>query len=79
MQPPSRQVSLTGIKPTGEPHLGNLIGAIRPALELTASYDAMYFIADYHAITALRDPELVRRYSRSLAATWVRWVRSEPV
>jgi len=71
MQPPSRQVSLTGIKPTGEPHLGNLIGAIRPALELTASYDAMYFIADYHAITALRDPELVRRYSRSLAATWV--------
>jgi hypothetical protein len=34
---------------TGEPHLGNLIGAIMPALELAKQYDAMYFIADYHA------------------------------
>ncbi len=67
----ARKVSLTGIKPTGEPHLGNLIGAIRPALELAERYDAMYFIADYHALTVLRDPELLRRYSRSVAATWI--------
>jgi tryptophanyl-tRNA synthetase len=68
---PPRKVSLTGIKPTGEPHLGNLIGAIRPALELAEHYEAMYFIADYHALTTVRDPNLLRRYSRSVAATWI--------
>jgi len=67
----ARKVSLTGIKPTGEPHLGNLIGAIRPALALAQQYEAMYFIADYHALTALRDPDLLRHYSRSVAAAWI--------
>jgi len=71
MAPSARKVSLTGIKPTGEPHLGNLIGAIRPALELAQQYEAMYFIADYHALTGLRDPNLLRHYSRSVAATWI--------
>jgi tryptophanyl-tRNA synthetase len=67
----ARPVSLTGIKPTGDPHLGNLIGAIRPALQLADSYDAMYFIADYHALTVLRDAEQLRHYTRSVAATWI--------
>lgn len=67
----SRKVSLTGIKPTGEPHLGNFIGAIRPALRLAEEYDAMYFIADYHALTSLRDADLMRHYTRSVAATWI--------
>ncbi|ASO19603.1 tryptophanyl-tRNA synthetase [Actinoalloteichus hoggarensis] len=71
MAPPAKKVSLTGIKPTGEPHLGNYIGAIRPALELTADYESMYFIADYHALTTLRDPALLRQYTRSVAATWI--------
>ncbi|MGH3634721.1 MAG: tryptophan--tRNA ligase, partial [Mycobacterium sp.] len=71
MAPSARKVSLTGIKPTGEPHLGNLIGAIRPALELAEQYEAMYFIADHHALTVLRDPDLLRHYSRSVAATWI--------
>jgi len=71
MQEAPRKVSLTGIKPTGEPHLGNLVGAIRPALELAERYDAMYFIADYHALTTIRDPDLLRHYSRSVAATWI--------
>jgi tryptophanyl-tRNA synthetase len=53
MAPSERKVSLTGIKPTGEPHLGNLIGAIRPALALAEQYEAMYFIADYHALTSV--------------------------
>jgi tryptophanyl-tRNA synthetase len=65
------QVSLTGIKPTGEPHLGNLIGAIGPALELAERYESMYFVADYHALTLVRDPEQMRYYSRSVAATWL--------
>jgi tryptophanyl-tRNA synthetase len=66
-----RPVSLTGIKPTGVPHLGNYIGAIRPAIELTDRYDAFYFIADYHALTTVRDPALLDEWSRSVAASWV--------
>lgn len=71
MAPSVRKVSLTGIKPTGEPHLGNFIGAIRPALKLAQQYEAMYFIADYHALTGLRDPNLLRHYCRSVGATWI--------
>ncbi|MBA0125141.1 tryptophan--tRNA ligase [Haloechinothrix sp. YIM 98757] len=71
MSQPETKVSLTGIKPTGEPHLGNLIGAIRPALELVDRFESIYFIADYHALTTERDPELLRHYSRSVAATWL--------
>lgn len=66
-----RKVSLTGIKPTGEPHLGNYIGAILPALGLADSYDSLYFIADYHALTTIRDRALLRHYTRSVAATWL--------
>jgi tryptophanyl-tRNA synthetase len=68
---PSPKVSLTGIKPTGEPHLGNYIGAIRPALQLAEEYESWYFIADYHALTTIRDPERLRHYTRSVAATWI--------
>lgn len=71
MSQPVTKVSLTGIKPTGEPHLGNLIGAIRPALKLAEKYDSIYFIADYHALTTERDPEKFRHYTRSVAATWL--------
>lgn len=67
----SRPISLTGIKPTGVPHLGNYVGAIRPALNLVKDFDAYYFIADYHALTTLRDPKLLNDYSRSVAATWL--------
>lgn len=66
-----RKVSLTGIKPTGEPHLGNFVGAIRPALALAHTYDSVYFIADYHALTTERDPAALRHYTRSVAATWL--------
>jgi tryptophanyl-tRNA synthetase len=66
-----RRVSLTGIKPTGEPHLGNYVGAILPALKLADDYDSVYFIADYHALTMIRDRELLRHYTRSVAATWL--------
>lgn len=71
MSQPVTKVSLTGIKPTGEPHLGNLIGAIRPAIKLAERYDSVYFIADYHALTTERDPQAFRHYTRSVAATWL--------
>jgi len=62
---------LTGVKPTGEPHLGYYLGAIKPALEAAREYDAFYFIADYHALTTVRDPEAMRHNIRSVAATWL--------
>ncbi|MBW0009908.1 MAG: tryptophan--tRNA ligase, partial [Pseudonocardiales bacterium] len=71
MSASSAKVSLTGIKPTGEPHLGNYIGAVKPALALAQEYEALYFIADHHALTTVRDPRLLRRYTRSVAATWI--------
>ena len=53
----THRVALTGIKPTGTPHVGNWLGAIRPALELAnlPGMTAVYFIADYHALTTMRD------------------------
>lgn len=71
MSTSARKVSLTGIKPTGEPHLGNLIGAIRPALDLANTYEAWYFIADYHALTTTRDAAQIPGWTRSVAATWL--------
>ena len=65
------KTSLTGIKPTHLPHLGNYLGAIRPALKLAGDYRTLYFIADYHALTTVRDPDALRKYVRDLAATWL--------
>ena len=42
-----KKISLTGIKPTGTPHLGNYLGAIRPALELSKTYDTVYVVILY--------------------------------
>ncbi|MBI2780930.1 MAG: tryptophan--tRNA ligase [Chloroflexi bacterium] len=68
---PDLPTSLTGIKPTGHPHLGNYYGAIRPALELAKTYRSMYFVADGHALTSLKNAEQFAEYSRSVAATWI--------
>lgn len=64
---------LTGVKPTGMPHLGNLLGAIRPAIEMANSTNdkGIFFIADYHALTAVRDPEKFYEDVYSVAATWI--------
>lgn len=66
-----QKTSLTGIKPTGIPHLGNYVGAIRPALALMKEYDTFYFIADSHALTTIADPKLLAHYTRSVTATWL--------
>jgi tryptophanyl-tRNA synthetase len=58
---------LSGIKPTGVPHIGNYFGMMRPAIEWQDRGEAFYFIADYHALTTLHDPVLLRKYSRSVA------------
>lgn len=65
------KTSLTGIKPTGTPHIGNYLGAIKPALELANSYRSLYFIADYHAFTSNHDPKAMRSEIYDVAATWL--------
>lgn len=62
---------LTGIKPTGDFHLGNYIGAIKPALAAAEVYDTFYFIADYHALNIIKDAGELRQSIRSGAATWL--------
>ena len=64
-------VSITGIKPTGTPHLGNYLGMIRPALALAERTEAFCFVADYHAMTTIRDPDLLRAQTLEVAATWL--------
>jgi tryptophanyl-tRNA synthetase len=58
---------LSGIKPTGKPHLGNYFGMMKPAIEWQDKGEAFYFIADYHALTTVRDPKELRDYSRGVA------------
>jgi tryptophanyl-tRNA synthetase len=58
---------LTGFQPTGALHIGNYFGALRPAIELQEKGEAFYFIADYHALTTVRDPALLREHVRGIA------------
>ncbi|MCH1492747.1 MAG: tryptophan--tRNA ligase [Luminiphilus sp.] len=64
---------LTGITTSGTPHLGNYVGAIRPAVaaSLDADVDAYLFLADYHALIKCQDPEQVAQSSLEIAATWL--------
>jgi tryptophanyl-tRNA synthetase len=58
---------LSGIQPSGVLHIGNYFGMMRPAIALQAEGEAFYFIADYHALTSLRDPKALRDNSRRVA------------
>ncbi len=64
---------LTGIQSTGIPHLGNILGAIKPAIELAnqGGNEAFFFIADLHSLTTIKDAELRKSNVRSVAATWL--------
>ena len=58
---------LSGIQPSGVLHIGNYFGMMRPAIALQAEGEALYFIADYHALTTVRDPKVLRENSRLVA------------
>jgi tryptophanyl-tRNA synthetase len=58
---------LSGIQPSGKLHIGNYFGMMRPALELAQKGEAFYFIADYHALTSVSDPEELRQNSLDVA------------
>lgn len=69
----NKDIVLTGITTTGTPHLGNYVGAIRPAIEASkeSHNEAFYFLADYHAIISCHDPKRIRESSKEVAATWL--------
>ena len=58
---------LSGIQPSGALHIGNYFGMMRPAVALQAEGEALYFIANYHALTTVRDPQALRENSRRVA------------
>ena len=64
---------LTGIQSTGTPHLGNLLGAIIPAIEMTndSNNNSFLFIADMHSLTQIKDADTLRNNTHSVAATWL--------
>lgn len=67
----SNQRVLTGIKPTGMPHIGNFFGAIQPALSLSSGSESFFFIADYHALTTVKDATQFKLLSSQVAAVWL--------
>ncbi len=58
---------LSGIKPTGKPHIGNYFGMMKPAIEWQERGHAFYFIADYHALTTVQNPQELREFTRGAA------------
>ena len=64
---------LTGIQSTGTPHLGNILGALKPAIELAndPANDSFLFIADLHSLTQIKDGETLRENTYAVAATWL--------
>lgn len=69
----SKQRVLTGITTTGTPHLGNYVGAIRPAIEASrdTNNESFYFLADFHALIKCQDPAAVHQSTKEIAATWL--------
>ncbi len=64
---------LTGIQSTGTPHLGNVLGAIRPAIGLSrdTANESFLFIADLHSLTQIKEPAVLRAHTYSVAAAWL--------
>ena len=64
---------LTGITTTGTPHLGNYVGAIRPAIRASQQPEvqAFFFLADLHALIKCEDPQRIARSRMEIAATWL--------
>jgi tryptophanyl-tRNA synthetase len=69
----AKEIVLTGVTTTGTPHLGNYVGAIRPAIEASRqeNTESYFFLADYHALIKCQDPERVKQSRLEIAATWL--------
>ena len=69
----AKRIYLTGITTSGRPHLGNYVGAIRPAIAASTdpSHESYFFLADYHALIKGNDPQRLRDSRREIAAAWL--------
>lgn len=69
----TKEIVLTGITTTGTPHLGNYVGAIRPAIDASKNENvtSFYFLADYHALIKNHDPAILKQSTMEIAATWL--------
>lgn len=67
----SEKVVLTGIKPTGMPHLGNYVGALKPLIEQSKTQKTFMFIADLHALNTIHDAAQIKQHTYEIAALMV--------
>ncbi|MEE1111379.1 MAG: tryptophan--tRNA ligase [Alphaproteobacteria bacterium] len=67
----TEKIVLTGIKPTGTPHLGNYVGALKPLIEQSQTQKTFMFIADLHALNLIHDAKLIRQYTHEITALLV--------
>ena len=66
-----KKTSLTGIRPTGNLHLGNYLGTIREGLKLQEKFHCFYFVADMHGLTTNKDAETLKAYTYDVTAAWL--------
>lgn len=69
--PSTKKILLSGVKPTGRPHLGNYFGAMRQFVELQGTYESFIFIADYHALTTVQNSKELGEYSLGVALDYL--------
>jgi tryptophanyl-tRNA synthetase len=67
----SQKRVLTGIRPSGNVHLGNFLGMIQPALSWQRQHECFFFMADLHALTTMKEPQKLLPYTLDAVATWV--------
>jgi len=63
--------SLTGIRSSGNVHIGNYLGTIKPAIEKQSNFECLYFIADMHSLTTNKDPKAIYEQSLDVVASWI--------
>ncbi len=66
-----KKTILTGVQSTGIPHLGNILGSIIPAIELSKLHSTILFVADIHSLTTITDPKLRHLYTKSVASAFI--------
>ncbi len=65
------KIVLTGIKPTGTPHIGNYIGALKPLIDMSQNHKTIMFIADLHALNSEKDAKKIKQYTYEIAALMI--------
>ena len=65
------KIVLTGIKPTGTPHMGNYIGALKPLIEMSQNHKTFMFIADLHALNSVHDAKEIKQHTYEIAALMI--------